>query len=129
MSILENLKLHYMKRLTTLFLALTMATTLLAQGRKGVPQIPVYPELQEQGSFSSVPLVLVGMLTTGSVLVERTSSPLASSMEKSYSWVRRWTPALSGQEKPATMPKGSKHPQDSQSNPRVMAESIQSGQG
>ena len=54
MPILENLKLHYMKRLTTLFLALTMATTLLAQGRKGVPQIPVYPELQEQGSFSMI---------------------------------------------------------------------------
>ena len=31
-----------------------MATTLLAQGRKGVPQIPVYPELQEQGSFSMI---------------------------------------------------------------------------
>ena len=54
MPILENIKLHYMKRLTTLFLALTMATTLLAQGRKGVPQIPIYPELQEQGSFSMI---------------------------------------------------------------------------
>ena len=43
-----------MKRLTTLILALIMATTLLAQGRKGVPQIPVYPELQEQGSFSMI---------------------------------------------------------------------------
>ena len=43
-----------MKRLATFFLALTMATTLLAQGRKGVPQIPVYPELQEQGSFSMI---------------------------------------------------------------------------
>ena len=43
-----------MKRLTTLILALTMATTLLAQGRKGVPQIPIYPELQEQGSFSMI---------------------------------------------------------------------------
>ena len=34
--------------------ALVMATTLLAQGRKGVPQIPIYPELQEKGSFSMI---------------------------------------------------------------------------
>ena len=43
-----------MKRIATLMVALVMATTLLAQGRKGVPQIPIYPELQEKGSFSMI---------------------------------------------------------------------------
>ena len=31
-----------------------MTTAIMAQGRKGVPQIPVYPQLQEQGSFSMI---------------------------------------------------------------------------
>ena len=43
-----------MKRIVTLMLALTMATTLMAQGRKGVPQIPIYPELQDKASFSMI---------------------------------------------------------------------------
>ena len=43
-----------MKRLTAFVIAAIMATTLMAQGRKGVPQIPVYPELQERGSFSMI---------------------------------------------------------------------------
>ena len=43
-----------MKRLTAFVIAAIMATTLMAQGRKGVPQIPVYPELQEKGSFSMI---------------------------------------------------------------------------
>ena len=43
-----------MKRIATLMVALVMATTLMAQGRQGVPQIPIYPELQEEGSFSMI---------------------------------------------------------------------------
>lgn len=35
-------------------LAIVMASTLLAQSRKGVPQIPIYPELLEQESFSMI---------------------------------------------------------------------------
>lgn len=43
-----------LKRLTTLLFAMMMATSVMAQARKGVPQIPVYAELQEQGSFSMI---------------------------------------------------------------------------
>ena len=43
-----------MRRITALIFALVMATTLMAQSRKGVPQIPVYPELQDKESFSMI---------------------------------------------------------------------------
>ena len=43
-----------MKRLLLLLVVSLMTTTIMAQSRKGVPQIPIYPQLQEQGSFSMI---------------------------------------------------------------------------
>lgn len=43
-----------MKRLLLLLVVSLMTTTMMAQSRKGVPQIPIYPQLQEQGSFSMI---------------------------------------------------------------------------
>ena len=43
-----------MKRLTMMFCALILSGTALAQSPKGEPVIPVYPTLQEEGSFSMI---------------------------------------------------------------------------
>ncbi len=43
-----------MKRLSIFFATIFVVASLGAQSRNGVPQIPVYPELQEQGSFSMI---------------------------------------------------------------------------
>ena len=43
-----------MKRLTMMFCALILSGTVLAQSPKGEPVIPVYPTLQEEGSFSMI---------------------------------------------------------------------------
>lgn len=43
-----------MKRLTMMFCALILSGTALAQSPKGEPVIPVYPALQEEGSFSMI---------------------------------------------------------------------------
>ena len=43
-----------MKRITALICALCFAGVALAQGPKGEPQIPVYPTLQDEASFSMI---------------------------------------------------------------------------
>lgn len=43
-----------MKRLFTLAFVLLMAVSLMAQPRKGIPQLPVYADLQDAGSFSMI---------------------------------------------------------------------------
>ena len=43
-----------MKKISTLLCALCFACVAMAQGPKGEPQIPVYPTLQDEGSFSMI---------------------------------------------------------------------------
>ena len=43
-----------MKRIVMLAVAILMASSLMAQGRKGIPQLPVYADLQDEGSFSMI---------------------------------------------------------------------------
>ena len=43
-----------MKRIIAIFAALSSTLTLLAQIRRSEPQIPVYPSLEQEGSFSMI---------------------------------------------------------------------------
>ena len=43
-----------MKKLSVFLCAIFCLTTVFAQGPKGEPQIPIYPTLEQDGSFSMI---------------------------------------------------------------------------